>query len=81
MASIPEIEARIHALWTTGEARSREEAVALGRLLTTLHTEMPPGDCYRHVQEVLHMPEHDAHHCMTQSRTSRGADHEPVSEG
>jgi hypothetical protein len=34
MATIPEIEARIHALWTKGEARTREESVALGQLLT-----------------------------------------------
>jgi hypothetical protein len=27
MATIPEIEARIHALWTKGEVRSREESV------------------------------------------------------
>ena len=80
MATIPEIEAQIHALWTKGEARTPEESVALGRLLTTLRTEMPPGDFYRHVQEVLHIPERDAQHFMTQSRTSQGADSGPVPE-
>src|SRR5919106_6824635 len=49
MATIPEIEARIHALWTKGEARTREESVELGRLLTALEAEMPPGDFYTHV--------------------------------
>ncbi len=31
MATIPEIEARIHVLWTKGEARTREESVELGQ--------------------------------------------------
>jgi hypothetical protein len=44
MASIPEIEARIHALWAKRDAHTREESVELGRLLTALETEMPPGD-------------------------------------
>ena len=43
MATIPELEARIHALWATGDARTRDESVELGRLLTALATEMPPG--------------------------------------
>jgi hypothetical protein len=47
MATIPEIEARIHALWAKGEARTLDESVELGRLLTALKTEMPPGDFYR----------------------------------
>jgi hypothetical protein len=81
MATIPEIEAQIHALWVKGEARTPDESVALGRLLTTLRTEMPPGDFYRHVQEVLHMPEHDAQHFMTQSHTAQEADHGPAPEG
>jgi hypothetical protein len=81
MATIPEIEARIRALWTKGEACTREESVELGRLLTALRAEMPPGDFYRHVQEVLHIPERDAQHFMTQARTSQEADHGPVPEG
>jgi hypothetical protein len=81
MATIPEIEAQIHALWTKGEARTPEESVALGRLLTTLRTEMPPGDFYTHVHEVLHIPERDAQHLMTQARTSQEADHGPAPEG
>jgi hypothetical protein len=40
MATIPEIEARLHALWATGEARTPDESVALGRRLTALETEM-----------------------------------------
>jgi hypothetical protein len=44
MATIPEIEARIHALWAKGDARTRDESVELGRLLTALETDMPPGD-------------------------------------
>ena len=44
MATIPEIEARIHALWAKGDARTLDESVELGRLLTALETEMPPGD-------------------------------------
>jgi hypothetical protein len=72
MATIPEIEARIHALWTTGEARTREESVALGRLLAALEAEMPPRDFYRHVLEVLHMPARAAQHFMAQSRASQG---------
>jgi hypothetical protein len=81
MATIPEIEARIHALWAKGEARTREESVELGRLLTDLHTEMPPGDFYKHVLEVLHMPARDAQHFMAQYRTSQGADSRPAPEG
>jgi hypothetical protein len=66
MATIPEIEARIHALWTTGEARTREESVALGRLLTALEAEQPPGDFY--------IPARDAQRFMQQARASQGAD-------
>ena len=56
MATIPEIEARIHALWATGDARTPDESVELGQWLTSLDTEMPPGDFYTHVLEVLHIP-------------------------
>jgi hypothetical protein len=74
MATIPEIEARIHALWAKGDARTPDESVELGQLLTTLDTDMPPGDFYTHVLEVLHMPARDAQRFMAQSRTSQGAD-------
>jgi hypothetical protein len=47
MATIPEIDARIHAVWAKGHARTLEESVELGRLLTELETEMPPGDSIR----------------------------------
>jgi len=56
MATIPEIEGRIHALWAKGDARTLEESVELGRLLTALETEMPPGDFYTHVLDVLYIP-------------------------
>ena len=80
MATIPEIEARIHALWATGEARTREESVELGRLLTSLEAEMPPGDFSRHVLEVLHIPAREAQGFMAQSRASQGADSRPAPE-
>jgi hypothetical protein len=72
MATIPEIEARIHALWAKGDARTRDESVELGRLLLELETEMPPGDFYMHVLDVLHIPAHDAQHFMHQYRESQG---------
>ena len=56
MATIPEIEERIHALWAKGDARTLDESVELGRLLTELQIEMPPGDFYKHVLDVLHIP-------------------------
>lgn len=56
MATIPEIEARIHALWGKGDSRTLKESVDLGRLLTELQTEMPPGDFYTHVRDVLYIP-------------------------
>jgi hypothetical protein len=75
MATIPEIEARIHALWAKGEAHTPDESVELGRLLTALDAEMPPGDFYTHVLEVLHMPTCDAQRFTAQSRTSQEAEH------
>jgi hypothetical protein len=81
MATIPEIEARIHALWAKGEARTPDESVELGRLLTALEIEMPPVDFYKHVLDVLHIPARDAQHFMTQYRTSQEADNGPVPEG
>jgi hypothetical protein len=54
--------------------------VALGRLLAALEAEMPPGDFYTHVLEVLHIPARDAQHFMIQSRTSQGAEGSPVPE-
>ena len=72
MATIPEIEARIHALWAKGDARTLEESVELGRLLTALETEMPPGDFYTHVLDVLHIPARAAQQFMQQYRESQG---------
>jgi hypothetical protein len=72
MATIPEIEARIHALWAKGDARTLDESVELGRLLTALETEMPPGDFSTHVLEVLHMPARAAQQFMHQYRESQG---------
>jgi hypothetical protein len=72
MATIPEIEARIHALWAKGDIRTLEESVELGQLLTALETEMPPGDFYTHVLEVLHIPAHAAQQFMYQYRESPG---------
>jgi hypothetical protein len=74
MATIPKIEARIYALWMTGDARTPEEAVELGRRLTALETEQPPGDFYTHVLEVLRIPAHDAQHFMQRARASEGTD-------
>jgi hypothetical protein len=74
MATIPEIEARIHALWATGDPRMPDESGELGRLLTSLETEMPPGDFYTQVLEVLHIPARDAQRFMAQYRASQGAD-------
>jgi hypothetical protein len=68
MATIPEIEARIHALWGKGDARTADESVELGSLLTGLQTEMPPGDFYTHVLNVLHIPASTAQHFMQQYR-------------
>lgn len=81
MATIPEIEARIHARWTKGERRTREEAAELGRLLTALEAEKPPGDFYMHVLEVLHIPARDAQRFMQQVRNAQGVDSRPAPEG
>jgi hypothetical protein len=81
MATIPEIEAHIHALWTTGEARTREESAELGRLLTALKAEQPPGDFSTHVLEVLHISARNAQYLMQQSREAQGADSRPAPEG
>jgi hypothetical protein len=74
MATIPEMEARIHALWAKGDVRTREESVELGRLLAALETEWPPGDFYRHVLDVLHIPARTAQDLMAQARSSEGGD-------
>ena len=79
MATIPEIEARIHALWAKGDARALEESEELGQLLTALQTEMPPGDFYRHVSEVLQIPARAAQALMQQARASEGTDGNPGS--
>jgi hypothetical protein len=73
MATIPELEERIHALWAKGDARTRDESMELGRLLTALETEMPPRDFYTHVLNVLHIPARDAQRFMQQYHTSPGA--------
>jgi hypothetical protein len=80
MATIPEIEARIHALWTKGDARTPDESVELGWLLTALETEMPPGDFYKHILDVLHISARDAQRCMAQYRESQGADNTSAPE-
>jgi hypothetical protein len=81
MATIPEIEARIHALWAKGEARTFDESMELGRLLTALEAEMPPGDFYTHVLDVLHIPAPAAQRLMAQYRESQEADSSPGPEG
>jgi hypothetical protein len=80
MATIPQIEARIHALWAKGDARTPDESVELGRLLTALETEMPPVDFYKHVVDVLHIPARAAQHFMEQYLESQGADSSPMPE-
>jgi hypothetical protein len=54
--------------------------VELGRLLIALESEMPPGDFYKHVLEVLHMPARDAQRFMAQSRAAQGKDNTPAPE-
>ena len=68
MATIPEIEERIHELWVKGDAHSLDEALELGRLLSVLQTEMPPGDFYKHVLDVLHIPARAAQRFIQQYR-------------
>jgi Protein of unknown function (DUF3102) len=68
MATIPEIEARIHALRTKGRARAPEESVELGQLLTELKTQMPAGDFYRHVVRVLRLCPRTAQRYMQRYR-------------
>ncbi len=80
MATIPELEARIHALWTKGETRTPDEAVALGLLLSALAAEMPPGDFATHVREVLRIPADVAQRLVQQSREPQGADRGPAPE-
>jgi hypothetical protein len=53
----------------------------LGRLLAALETEWLPGDFYRHVLDVLHIPARDAQHFIEQYRESQGADRRPAPEG
>jgi hypothetical protein len=80
MATIPEIEARIHALWAKGNARTPDESLELGQLLMSLETEMPPGDFYTHVLEVLHIPARDAQRFIAQYRASQEAENTPAPE-
>jgi hypothetical protein len=72
MATNPEIEARIHVLWAKRDARTLDESIELGQLLTELETEMPPGDFYKHVLDVLHIPTRAAQQFMQQYRESHG---------
>jgi hypothetical protein len=46
--------------------------VELGRRLTALEAEQPPGDFYTHVLEVLRIPARDAQHFMRQAQESQG---------
>jgi hypothetical protein len=80
MATIPEIEGRIHALWVKGDARTPDEPVELGQWLTGLEIEMLPGDFYTHVLEVLHIPAREAQRFMAQYRASQGAESSKVPE-
>jgi hypothetical protein len=73
MATIPEIEERIHVLWAKEDACTLDESVELGRLLTALETEMPPGDFSTHVLNVLHMPARAAQQFIQQYRESQKA--------
>jgi hypothetical protein len=72
MATIPEIKARIHALWDKGDTRTLDESVELGRLLTDLHTAMPPGDFYTHVLDVLQFPHTPRSSSCTSTARPRG---------
>jgi len=81
MATIPEIEARIQTLWARGDARTPDEAAELGRLLTALEAEKPPGDFYTYVLEVLHIPARAAQQFMAQYRAAEGVNSTPAPEG
>jgi hypothetical protein len=72
MATISESEERIHALWAKGDARTLDESVELGQLLTALETDMPPGNFSTHVLEVLHMPTRAAQQFIHRYRESQG---------
>jgi hypothetical protein len=77
MATIQEIEERIHTLWDKGDARPLEESLELGRLLTFLQHEMPPGDFYKHVLDVLHIPARAAQHFIQLYREYQDTDGHP----
>ena len=80
MATIPDIEARIHALHAKGRARTLDESVELGRLLTELKTQMPPGNFYTHVLEVLRIPVRTAQRYMQRYREHQGTNRQPSIE-
>jgi hypothetical protein len=67
-------------VWGKGDARTPDESVELGQLLTSLEIDMPPGDFYRHVLEVLHIPARHAQRFMAQYRASQRADSTPAPE-
>ena len=54
------------------DARTLDESVELGRLLTALETEMPPGNCSKHVLDVLHIPARTVQQFMPQYCESQG---------
>ncbi len=74
MATIPAFEERIRALRAKGRARTPEESVELGWLLTELKTQMPPGDFYTHILEVLRIPSRTAQRYMRLFRTHQEAE-------
>jgi hypothetical protein len=80
MATIPEIEERIHTLWAKGDARTLEESLELGQLLAILLNEMPPGDFYKHVLDVLHIPARAAQHFIQLYREYQETDGHPDPE-
>ena len=51
-----DIEERIHALWAKGGARSLDESMELGRLLTDLQPETPPGNFSTHIWRSFIFP-------------------------
>lgn len=73
MATIPEIEARIHVLWAKKDRRTPDESLELGQLLANLQAELPPGDFYQHVLEVLHISASATQNLMDQYRASQEA--------
>jgi hypothetical protein len=80
MATIPAIEERMRAWRAKGCARTPEESVELGRLLTELKTQMPPGDFYTHLLEVLRIPSLTAQRYMRLFVTHQEEEAQPARE-